>query len=73
MGYKTVLWSIAYKDWNVNDQPSREEAFSKLMGRLHPGAILLLHSTSATNAAILPELIAKYRELGYEFKSIEEL
>ncbi|MCL2462906.1 MAG: polysaccharide deacetylase family protein, partial [Defluviitaleaceae bacterium] len=49
MGYKTILWSIAYKDWNVNDQPSREEAFSKLMGRLHPGAILLLHSTSATN------------------------
>jgi peptidoglycan-N-acetylmuramic acid deacetylase len=73
LGYKTVFWSLAYVDWLRNKQPSREQAFQKLIPRLHPGAVLLLHSTSQTNAEILGELIDRYREMGYTFKGLEEL
>lgn len=73
LGYKTVFWSLAYVDWNVDSQPTKAQAFDKLIPRVHPGTVLLLHSTSATNAGILKELIAEYRALGYEFKSLDEL
>lgn len=73
MGYTTVFWSLAYVDWYDDQQPSREEAFKKLIPRIHPGAIVLLHSTSTTNADILDDLICKWKELGYEFRSLEKL
>ena len=73
MGYQTFFWSLAYVDWYVDDQPTKEEAFEKLLGRIHPGAIVLLHSTSATNAQILDELLTKWEEMGYKFRSLEEL
>jgi len=73
LGYKTVFWSLAYVDWNNDDQPSREEAFSKLLPRTHPGAVVLLHSTSKTNAEILEELIGKWKEEGYTFGTVEAL
>ena len=73
LGYKTVFWSLAYVDWNNDDQPSREEALGKLLPRTHPGAVVLLHSTSKTNAAVLEELIGKWREEGYTFGTVEEL
>lgn len=73
LGYKTIFWSLAYVDWQADRQPSHETAFSKLLPRAHPGMVLLLHSTSRTNAEILEELIGKYRDMGYEFKSLEYL
>ncbi len=73
LGYKTVFWSLAYVDWNNDAQPTAQYAFSKLLPRTHNGAVVLLHSTSQTNAAILDELLTKWKEMGYEFKSIEEL
>lgn len=73
MGYKTFFWSLAYVDWYENDQPTKEEAFDKLLTRIHPGAVVLLHSTSSTNAAILDELLTKWEEMGYQFHSLEEL
>lgn len=73
MGYKTFFWSLAYVDWYQDDQPSHEEAFDKLLGRIHPGAIVLLHSTSKTNAEILDELLTKWEEMGYQFKTLEAL
>lgn len=72
LGYHTFFWSLAYVDWYENDQPSKEEAFQKLLGRIHPGAIVLLHSTSKTNAEILDELLTKWEEMGYRFASLEE-
>lgn len=72
MGYTTVFWSLAYVDWYDDQQPSREEAFKKLIPRIHPGAIVLLHSTSTTNAEILDELICKWKEMGYVFKSLDD-
>ena len=73
IGYKTILWSVSYADWNNKKQPSREYAFQKLLPRLHPGAILLLHSTSATSAEILHQLIDECHKMGYKFKSLDEL
>lgn len=73
MGYKTFFWSLAYVDWYQDKQPSKEEAFKKLLGRVHPGAIILLHSTSKTNGQILDELLTKYEEMGYQFRSLDQL
>ena len=73
MGYRTIFWSLAYVDWYESDQPSKEEAFEKLVPRLHPGAIVLLHSTSGTNAEILDELLTKWEDMGYEFRTLEQL
>lgn len=73
LGYTTFFWSLAYVDWYVDNQPSKEEAFNKLLGRIHPGAVVLLHSTSETNAEILDELLGKWKEMGYKFGSLDEL
>ena len=73
LGYKTVFWSLAYVDWNNDAQPSREQAFSKLIPRVHNGAVVLLHSTSKTNAEILDELLTRWTEMGYRFAPISEL
>ncbi len=73
MGYTTFFWSLAYVDWYQDDQPTKEEAFEKLLGRIHPGAIVLLHSTSSTNAEILDELLTRWEEMGYSFRSLEQL
>lgn len=73
MGYTTVFWSLAYVDWLQDSQPSREEALNILNKRIHPGAIVLLHSTSKTNAEILQELLQGWKAQGYTFHSISEL
>ena len=73
LGYKTVFWSLAYVDWNNDSQPTKEEAFAKLIPRIHNGALVLLHSTSQTNAEILEELLSKWQEMGYRFGTLEEL
>ena len=73
LGYQTVFWSLAYVDWNNDAQPTREAAFAKLLPRTHNGAVVLLHSTSKTNAEILGELIDKWKAMGYRFGTLEEL
>ena len=73
LGYKTVFWSLAYVDWNNDSQPTPEYAFSKLLPRTHNGAVILLHSTSSTNAQILDELLTKCKGMGYSFGTMEEL
>ena len=73
LGYKTVFWSLAYVDWNNDSQPTGEYAFSKLLPRTHNGAVVLLHSTSQTNAEILDELLTKWKDMGYSFGTLEEM
>ncbi|MCD7841776.1 MAG: polysaccharide deacetylase family protein [Lachnospiraceae bacterium] len=73
LGYKTFFWSLAYVDWYQDDQPTEEEAYEKLLGRIHPGAIVLLHNTSSTNAAILDDLLTKWEEMGYRFGTLEDI
>ena len=73
LGYRTVFWSLAYVDWLNDKQPTSEQAFSKLIPRIHNGAIVLLHSTSKTNAAILDDLLTRWEELGYRFDTLDSL
>lgn len=73
LGYSTVFWSLAYVDWQQEQQPSHEEAFTKLTTRIHPGAVVLLHNTSQTNGEILDELLTRWEEMGYCFKPLSDL
>lgn len=73
LGYKTIFWSVAYVDWKNDDQPDEEDALAVLNSRVHNGAIILLHSTSATNCLILDRFIKELKSEGYTFKSLREL
>ncbi len=73
LGYKTVFWSLAYADWDNSNQPTKDQAFGKLLPRVHNGGVVLLHSTSETNARILDELLTKWKEMGYRFETLDAL
>ncbi|MCM3762460.1 delta-lactam-biosynthetic de-N-acetylase [Alkalihalobacillus oceani] len=73
IGYTNVFWSMAYKDWEVDKQKGGQYAYDQIMKRIHPGAIMLIHSVSSDNAEALPSVIDEARELGYEFKSLDDL
>ena len=72
LGYKTVMWSFAYEDWDEKNQPSHEKAIKKIEDNFHNGEIILLHGNSKTNLEVLDEVIKKAKEEGYEFKSLDE-
>ena len=73
LGYKTFFWSLAYVDWNADEKPTEEEAYGKLIGRIHPGAIVLLHNPSSTNGKILDELLTRWEDMGYTFQPLSHL
>lgn len=73
LGYKTIFWSLAYVDWYQDKQPTKQQAFDKLLPRIHPGAIVLLHSTSKTNSEILDELLTTWEDAGYKFGTLNDL
>ena len=72
LGYKTVMWSFAYQDWNEDKQPDEETSKKKILDNLHNGEIMLLHGNSKTNTNILDAVIKEAKNLGYEFKSLNE-
>lgn len=72
LGYKTVMWSFAYEDWNEDKQPEEETAKQKILNNLHNGAIILLHGNSKTNTNILGDIIKEAKNIGYEFKSLDD-
>lgn len=72
LGYTTVLWSLAYDDWDENHQKGKEYAKTKIIENIHPGAIILLHGNSKDNANVLDFCIKEIRNMGYEFKSLDE-
>lgn len=73
LGYKTIFWSFAYKDWLVDNQPSPSYAIDKIKKGVHPGCIMLLHAVSDTNTKVLKEVLLSLKEEGYEFKTLDEL
>jgi peptidoglycan-N-acetylmuramic acid deacetylase len=73
LGYTSVFWSIAYKDWDTKAQRGWQYAYDNFMGQLHPGAVILLHSVSKDNAEALGKIIDDVRKQGYEFKSLEQM
>ena len=72
LGYKTVMWSFAYEDWNEEKQPNEENAKEKILNNLHSGEIMLLHGNSKTNTNILDSIIKEAKNMGYEFKSLDD-
>lgn len=73
LGYYTIFWSLAYKDWEINHQRGAEYAYQSVMERMHPGAIILLHNVSKDNADALKQIIVAIKEQGYQFGSIMDL
>jgi len=73
LGYKTIFWSFAYKDWLVDNQPDEATAIKRITEGAHPGCIMLLHSVSTTNTKVLKTVIQNLKADGYEFKSLNEL
>jgi len=72
-GYYTILWSLAYVDWYVDQQKGPDHAHAQVMNRIHPGAIILLHSTSSDNAEAMDDLLSAIKEAGYEFQTLDDL
>ena len=72
LGYTTVMWSFAYDDWDENKQGREEYGKSKVLDNVHNGEVMLLHSTSKDNSNILDYCIKEIKNMGYEFKSLDE-
>lgn len=73
LGYKTIFWSFAYKDWLVDNQPTEDYAIKKILDGAHPGSIMLLHSVSDTNTKVLKTVIQELKKEGYEFRPLTDL
>ena len=72
LGYKTVMWSFAYDDWDENKQGRDEYAKQKILDNIHPGAVILLHGNSKDNTNVLDYCIKEIKNMGYEFKTLDE-
>lgn len=72
LGYRSVFWSVAYADWDLDKQKGADYAFTTVTARLHPGAVILLHSVSPDNAEALGRIIDWARGEGYTFKSLRD-
>lgn len=72
LGYTTVMWSFAYDDWDETKQGRTEYAKNKILENVHPGCVMLLHATSKDNAEILGDIIKDIKNMGYEFKSLDD-
>nr|WP_246031722.1 delta-lactam-biosynthetic de-N-acetylase [Salibacterium salarium] len=73
MGYINIFWSFAYVDWETGQQKGANHAYKSIMKRIHPGAVMLLHSVSEDNAKALEKVIDDARKQGYTFKSLDDL
>ena len=72
LGYKTVMWSFAYDDWDKNKQGREEYGKKMVLSNIHPGAVILLHATSKDNSNILDDCIKEIKQMGYEFRSLDQ-
>ncbi|NLV17578.1 MAG: polysaccharide deacetylase family protein [Syntrophomonadaceae bacterium] len=66
-GYATVFWSMAYRDWEVDNQQGAEFAYNYVMKYIHPGAVILLHAVSSSNAEAMDRILKGLQEQGYQF------
>lgn len=72
LGYTSVMWSLAYDDWDENKQDREEYAKKKILDNIHPGAVILLHGNSKDNTNVLDYVIKEIKNMGYEFKTLDE-
>ena len=73
LGYTHVMWSLAFVDWNVNQQKGWHYSYDNIMKQVHPGAVMLLHTVSKDNANALEKVIKDLKKRGYKFKSLDQL
>ncbi len=73
LGYTSVFWSVAYRDWDPKAQKGWKYAYDNVMSQLHPGAVILLHSVSSDNTEALSRILTAAKEQGYEFKSLDQM
>lgn len=73
LGYVNVFWSLAFVDWNIDNQKGWKYAYDNIVDQIHPGAVILLHTVSEDNAKALSKVIDTVREQGYTFKSLDDL
>lgn len=73
MGYHTIFWALAYRDWEQDNQPDPQESIELLSSRISPGAIVLLHNTSKTNGIIIDDLLTRWEDMGYSFQLLSHL
>ena len=73
LGFRSIFWSMAYKDWDTKDQPGKDYAYQHVMANYHPGAVILLHAVSSSNTEALADIITSLDEAGYRFGSLYEL
>ncbi len=72
-GYKTIFWSMAYQDWNRDNQPGKEAAYKHVTDNAHPGAVILLHAVSESNTEALNDILTDLKADGYRFGSLYEI
>ena len=73
LGFRSIFWSMAYKDWDTKEQPGKDYAYQHVMDNYHPGAVILLHAVSSSNTEALADIITGLDEAGYRFGSLYEL
>jgi peptidoglycan-N-acetylmuramic acid deacetylase len=73
LGYYNIFWSLAYKDWDINNQKGTDYAYNSVMEKMHPGAIILLHNVSKDNSNALKAIITEIKTQGYQFSTINNL
>lgn len=72
LGYTHVMWSLAFVDWNVNQQKGWQYSYNNIMKQVHPGAVILLHTVSKDNADALEKVIKDLKKKGYRFQSLDD-
>jgi len=73
LGYKSIFWSLTYKDWDVKNQLGKQYAYDHVINNIHPGAIPLLHAVSSSNTEALDDIIKEIKKEGYSFGSLYDL
>lgn len=71
LGYKSVFWSFAYNDWDVNNQKGADNAYNVVMANWHNGAVYLLHAVSSDNAGALDRMIKALKAEGFALKPLD--
>ncbi len=73
LGYKTVFWSMAYLDYEVDNQPGSDFVIDHFEKYYHNGAIPLLHNVSKSNAEALDTVLTNLEKKGFTFENVDKI
>ncbi|WP_253735695.1 polysaccharide deacetylase family protein [Paenibacillus sp. FJAT-26967] len=72
MGYTSVFWSTAMRDWEPRKNGA-EDPYNDIMGNLHPGNVILMHQGSKENIEALDRILKDIKKAGYSFGLVNEI